>query len=122
MSERLHGVPTPEGEYFDSGRFAGLSFVLGVVAVIALVLCAVGAVVNPQQFGYSWLFAFAFFFTLCASCFLWTIVHHRTDAEWRVVLRRQLESLSALLTVLASLLGTSLLLRHNLYLCIACLR
>ncbi len=53
MSERLHGVPTPEGEYFDSGRFAGLSFVLGVVAVIALVLCAVGAIVNPHQFGYS---------------------------------------------------------------------
>ena len=51
MSERLHGVPTPEGEYFDSGRFAGLSFVLGVVAVIALVLCAVGAIVNPHQFG-----------------------------------------------------------------------
>ena|SRR2546429_3057655 len=60
MSERLHGVPTPEGEYFDSGRFAGLSFVLGVVAVIALVLCAVGAIVHPHQFGYSWLLLLRF--------------------------------------------------------------
>ncbi len=115
MSERLHGVPTPEGEYFDSGRFAGLSFVLGVVAVIALVLCAVGAIVNPHQFGYSWLFAFAFFFTLCAGCFFWTIVHHATDAEWSVVVRRQLENLAALLTVLALLFVPILLLRHHLF-------
>jgi len=115
MSERLHGVPTPEGEYFDSGRFTGLSFVLGVVAVIALVLCAVGAIVNPHQFGYSWLFAFAFFFTLCAGCFFWTIVHHATDAEWSVVVRRQLENLGALLTVLALLFVPILLLRHHLF-------
>jgi hypothetical protein len=115
MSERLHGVPTPEGEYFDSGRFAGLSFVLGVVAVIALVLCAVGAIVNPHQFGYSWLFAFAFFFTLCAGCFFWTIVHHATDAEWSVVVRRQLENLAALLTVLALLFVPILLLRHHVF-------
>src|SRR5213594_4370182 len=115
MSERLHGVPTPEGEYFDSGRFAGLSFVLGVVAVIALVLCAVGAIVNPHQFSYSWLFAFAFFFTLCAGCFFWTIVHHATDAEWTVVVRRQLENIAALLTVLALLFVPILLLRHHLY-------
>ncbi len=115
MSERLHGVPTPEGEYFDSGRFTGLSFVLRVVAVIALVLCAVGAIVNPHQFGYSWLFAFAFFFTLCAGCFFWTIVHHATDAEWSVVVRRQLENLGALLTVLALLFVPILLLRHHLF-------
>src|SRR5437879_8063683 len=115
MSERLHGVPTPEGEYFDSGRFAGLSFVLGVVAVIALVLCAIGAIVNPHQFSYSWLFAFAFFFTLCAGCFFWTIVHHATDAEWSVAVRRQLENLAALLAVLALLFVPILLLRHHLY-------
>jgi hypothetical protein len=115
MSERLDGVPTPEGEYFDSGRFAGISFVLGVVAVIALVLCAIGAIVNPHQFGYSWLFAFAFFFTLCAGCFFWTIVHHATDAEWSVVVRRQLENLAALLTVLALLFIPILVLRHHLF-------
>src|SRR5213082_2712148 len=115
MSERLHGVPTPEGEYFDSGRFTGLSFVLGVVAVIALVLCAVGAIVNPHQFGHSWLFAFAFFFTLCAGCFFWTIVHHVTDAEWTVVVRCQLENIAALLAVLALLFVPILLLRHHLY-------
>src|SRR5438552_16453936 len=115
MSERLQTVPTPEGEYFESSRFAGLSFLLGLIAVIALVLCVVGAVVNPHQFSYSWLFAFAFFFTLCAGCFFWTIVHHATDAEWSVVVRRQLENIAALLVVLALLFVPILLLRHHLY-------
>jgi len=115
MSERSEGLPTPEGEYFESSRFAGLSFVLGVVAVIALVLCLVGAFVSPHQFSYSWLFAFGFFFTICAGCFFWTIVHHATDAEWSVVVRRQLENIAALLTVLAVLFVPILLLRHHLY-------
>jgi hypothetical protein len=115
MSERSETLPTPEGEYFESSRFAGLSFVLGVVAVIALVLCVVGAFVSPHQFSYSWLFAFGFFFTLCAGCFFWTIVHHATDAEWSVVVRRQLENIGALLTVLAVLFVPILLLRHHLY-------
>jgi hypothetical protein len=114
MSERSH-TPNPEGEYFESSRTAGLSFVLGLVAIISLVLCAVGAFVSPHQFSYSWLFAFAFFFTLCAGCFFWTIVHHATDAEWTVVVRRQLENIGALLTVLALLFIPILLLRHHLY-------
>jgi hypothetical protein len=115
MSERSQAVPTPEGEYFERSRFAGLSLVLGVIALVALVLCAVGAFVDPHQFSYSWLFAFAFFFTLCAGCFFWTIVHHATDAEWSVVVRRQLENLAALLVVLALLFVPILLLRHHLY-------
>src|SRR5437867_8388393 len=115
MSERSHTVPAPEGEYFESSRFAGLSFLLGLIAVIALLLCAVGAVVNPHQFSYSWLFAFAFFFTLCAGCFFWTIVHHATDADWSVVVRRQLENIAALLVVLALFFVPILLLRHHLY-------
>jgi hypothetical protein len=115
MSERSQAVPTPEGEYFDRSRFAGLSLLLGVIALVALVLCAVGAFVDPHQFSYSWLFAFAFFFTLCAGCFFWTIVHHATDAEWSVVVRRQLENLAALLVILALLFVPILLLRHHLY-------
>src|SRR5947199_10788716 len=115
MSERSQTVPTPEGEYFEGNRFAGLSFLLGLTAFVALALCVVGAIVNPHQFSYSWLFAFAFFFTLCVGCFFWTIVHHATDAEWSVVVRRQLENLAALLVVLALLFVPILLLRHHLF-------
>ena len=115
MSERSQTIPTPEGEYFESSRFTGLSFVLGLIAAVALALSVVGAFVNPHQLSYSWLFAFAFFFTLCAGCFFWTIVHHATDAEWSVVVRRQLENMGALLVILAFLFVPILLLRHHLY-------
>jgi hypothetical protein len=115
MSDRPHDLPAPEGEYFESNRFAGLSVLLAGIAFVALVLCVVGAAIEPQQFSYSWLFAFAFFFTLCAGCFFWTIVHHATDAEWSVVVRRQLETVASLLAVMALFFIPVLLLRHHLY-------
>src|SRR5438105_10183081 len=115
MSERSQTVPVPEGEYFESSRFSGVSFLLGLTAAVALALCVLGALVNPHQLSYSWLFAFAFFFTLCAGCFFWTIVHYATDAEWSVVVRRQLENIAVLLGVLALFFVPILLLRHHLY-------
>lgn len=115
MSDRLHNAPTPEGEYFESGRFVGLSVLLGVVAFVALALCGAGAVIDPKQFSYSWLFAFAFFFTLCAGCFFWTIVHYATDAAWTVVVRRQLENICVLFAILAIFFIPIFLLRHYLY-------
>jgi hypothetical protein len=115
MSERSQVPPVPEGEYFESNRFAGLSVLLGLIALIALLLCVLGAAIAPAQFSFSWLFAFAFYFTLCAGCFFWTIVHHATDAEWSVVVRRQLENIAVLLAVLAVFFLPILLLRHHLY-------
>jgi hypothetical protein len=115
MSERLTNAPAPEGEYFESGRFAGLSVLLGVIAFVALALCGAGAAIDPQQFSYSWLFAFGFFFTLFAGCFFWTIVHYATDAAWTVVVRRQLENLAVLVGVLAVFFIPILLLRKHLY-------
>jgi hypothetical protein len=115
MSDRLHNGSTPEGEYFESGRFAGLSVLLGVVAFVALALCGAGAAIDPKQLSFSWLFAFGFFFTLCAGCFFWTIVHYATDAEWTVVVRRQLENIAVLVAVLAIFFIPILLLRQHLY-------
>ncbi|HXX41164.1 MAG TPA: hypothetical protein VEI58_02745 [Chthoniobacterales bacterium] len=115
MSERSNIPPAPEGEYFESNRFAGLSIVLGMIAFVALALCAVGVVMQPAQLSFSWLFAFAFYFTLCAGCFFWTIVHHATDAEWSVVVRRQLENIAVLIGVMAVFFIPILLLRHHLY-------
>src|SRR5438046_10443394 len=116
MSERSQAVPKPEGEYFESSRFASLSFLLGLIAVVALALCAVGAFLNPHQFSYSWLFAFAFFFTLCAGSFFWTIVHHATDADWSVVVRRLLANNTALRVVLALVFAAVLRVRHHVLL------
>src|ERR1700732_5220774 len=115
MSDRSQTPPTPEGEYFESNRFGGLSALLALIALVALALCGAGAAIDPHQFSFSWLFAFAFYFTLCAGCFFWTIVHHATDAEWSVVVRRQLENIALLVAVLALFFITVLVLRHHLY-------
>ena len=115
MSDRSQALPAPEGEYFEGNRFAGLSLLFGLVAFVALALSVVGAMINPHQFSFSWLFAFAFFFTLCAGCLFWTIVHYATDAEWSVVVRRQLENIAVLLAVMAVFFLPILFLRHHLY-------
>ncbi len=115
MSERAQGMPTPEGEYFEANRFSGLQLLLAVGAVVALILCLIGAFISPLQFSFSWLFGFIFFFTLCCGCLFWTIVHHATDAEWTVVVRRQLENMALLLIALAVFAIPILLLRHQLF-------
>src|ERR1700730_16513336 len=114
MSERSE-VPAPEGEHVETSRFGGLSILLAVIAVVGIGIGVVGAIVDPGQFAFSFLFAFAFYFTLCAGCVFWTIVHHVTDAEWSVVVRRQLENIASLLAVMALFFVTVLVLRHHLY-------
>ena len=115
MSERADVVPTPEGEYIEKNRFAPLSFLLAIAAVVGLGLSVVGAFVSPEQFSFSWLFAFAFYFTILAGCFFWIIVHHVVDAEWSVVIRRQLENLALLLAVMAVFFIPIVIFRHHIY-------
>jgi hypothetical protein len=59
--------------------------------------------VDPNQFAFSYLFAFVFFLTICMGGLFWTLVHHAVDAEWSVVVRRQMENLASLLVVMAVL-------------------
>src|SRR3954464_15080701 len=115
MSERSDIVPAPEGEYVEPSRFAPLSFLFAILAVIGLGLSVVGAIMSPHQFSFSWLFAFAFYFTILAGCFFWIIVHHVVDAEWSVVVRRQLENLALLLAVMAIFFIPIVIYRHHLY-------
>src|ERR1035441_1849913 len=74
MSDRSQALPAPEGEFVETSRFGGLSILFALLALVGLGLGVVGAMVDPAQFSFSWLFAFAFFFTLCAGCFFWTLV------------------------------------------------
>jgi hypothetical protein len=115
MSERSQVMPAPEGEYFEPARFSGLSLLLAGGAVVGLVLCLFGALKDQPQFSFSWLFGFFYFFTLCCGCLFWTIVHHATDAEWSVVVRRQLENMGLLLFALFLFAIPILILRHHLF-------
>jgi hypothetical protein len=115
MSERSDVVPVPEGEFVEPNRFSGLSVILALLGLVGLGLSVVGACVSPHQFSFSWLFAFAFFFTLIAGSFFWIIVHHVTDAEWSVVVRRQLENLALLMPLMAVFFIPIILFRHHIY-------
>ena len=93
----------PQPEYFDykhvGGRFLGL---VGM-GVLAFIIVLIGALFDIRQFAFSYLFAYAFFFTICMGALFWTLVHHAVDAEWSVVVRRQLENIASLLIVMAIL-------------------
>jgi len=92
MSERSQIVPAPEASISNKSlqRF--------ILAARRRSRCRALALSDRRpkgqpQFSFSWLFGFFYFFTLCCGCLFWTIVHHATDAEWSVVVRRQLENI-----------------------------
>jgi hypothetical protein len=101
MKPFFHDEPQPE--FFDykhvGGRFLGLVW----MAAVAFAVLLAGAFLNTEQFAFSYLFAYAFFFTICMGGLFWTLVHHAVDAEWSVVVRRQLENIASLFVVMAVL-------------------
>jgi len=80
----------------DAGIWFGVFVVLGLVGLGA---SAIGAIFNVQQFGFSWLVACMYFFTLTSGALFWVLVHHATDAEWSVLVRRVLENEAVLVPV-----------------------
>jgi hypothetical protein len=97
MSDHVPSAPKPE--VFNSVD-AGIWFpVFAGAGVIGLLVSLIGAFVSPQQFGFSWLVACMYFFTLTVGALFWVLVHHATDAEWSVLVRRVLENLATLVPV-----------------------
>ena len=90
-------IPQPKAETFDQKHVGGVKTVLLALGMAGLAGSALLGMRNHEQFAYSWLFAFTYFFTLCVGCLFWTLVHHATDAEWSVVVRRVLENVAALI-------------------------
>lgn len=85
------------GEFYDWKRALRPAAGLAGSMLLGCMICVLGVIVDPRQFAFSWLFAFAFFFTVSAGALVWILVHHAVDAEWSVVVRRQLENLAGLL-------------------------
>ncbi|MEI6279123.1 MAG: hypothetical protein WCQ16_07045 [Verrucomicrobiae bacterium] len=88
---------------FDYKHVGGHFLGLVATALAANAAIFAGAAFDPKQFAFSYLFAFMFFFTICLGGLFWILVHHAVDAEWSVVVRRQLENLASLLAVMAVL-------------------
>jgi hypothetical protein len=68
-----------------------------VLMVIGGILSVIGLIVNPAEFGYSWLTAFMFFLTLSLGALFLVMIHHLTDAGWSVATRRFCEHIASLL-------------------------
>ena len=93
MSEHAH---IPEAEKFDTAKLGGLPNLLLIAGGVGLALTAVGAFISPQSFAYTYLFAFSVFFTMIVGAAFWNCLHHATDSEWSVVVRRQMENIASL--------------------------
>jgi hypothetical protein len=98
-----HHEVKPQPERFQAGSAGPLPGIFLGAGILGIGASIAGAFTNSQQFAYSWLFAFFYFFTLCAGSLFWILVHHATDAEWSVVVRRVLETKAVLIWLLAPL-------------------
>jgi hypothetical protein len=100
-----HDLHPPEAEKFsikDAGKLPNLLLAVGAAGIgVSLV----GLFVESwrQQLAFSWLFAFTYFFIICLGCMFWNCLHHATDSEWSVVIRRQVENLASLFPYFAAL-------------------
>ena len=86
---------SPKVEFFRTNNLGSVFFGLlafggGALAIFVIAIW----VAAPRQILFSLLFAFSYFFTLAAGSLFWILVHHSTDAEWSVVVRRVLETLA----------------------------
>lgn len=99
MSDHQPDSPQTFDYKHVGGRFLGLV----AAALVAYIAIFVGAGYDPAQFAFSYLFAFTFFLTICMGGLFWVLVHHAVDAEWSVVVRRQLENIASLLPVMGLL-------------------
>ncbi len=101
MSDHSHHTPPPE--LFDYIHLGGRLLGLTAVAVVSFIIVLIGDYFDSRQFAFSYLFAYTFFFTICMGGMFWTLVHHAVDAEWSVVVRRQMENMASLMLVMGVL-------------------
>jgi hypothetical protein len=98
-TESSHLIP----EQFDQARGRRLSASSFGVAAAGFLVSAIGLLNSREQFAFSWLFAFFAVFAICVGGLFWTILHHATDSEWSVLVRRQMENIAAVIPALSIL-------------------
>ncbi len=87
----------------ESGFWAGAWRYPAVLAVVGLVLAAIGFGADPDRFGYSYLFAVMSVLTLVFGGMFLVLIEHFTAGHWGVTTRRIAEVLMAGAPVVAVL-------------------
>jgi hypothetical protein len=81
----------------DAGRFGTIALGVGIAGIAG---CIGAYFVDPKQFFFAYLTAFAFWVSLGLGGLFFTMIHHLVDATWSVVLRRLVETLAYTLPIL----------------------
>jgi hypothetical protein len=74
-----------------------------VVGSLALLLCLVGALLNPTQFFYSYLFSYLLWLGLALGSLALLMLHHLVGGIWGFVIQRFLETGARMLPLMALL-------------------
>jgi len=101
MSHHHHTEITPD--YFSKSKAKGLAAVSAIVGIIFLAVSLGYGLLfegRQDQLAFSGLFAIIYFFTIACGALFWVFVHHATDAEWSVLVRRQWENIAVLIPVI----------------------
>ncbi|MFH1699381.1 MAG: hypothetical protein ABIE07_02240 [Candidatus Zixiibacteriota bacterium] len=96
----------------DAGHLGKTALTLGIAG---LVVSLIGYFVDNDQFFFSYLTSFAFWFTLSAGALFFAMVHHLTGATWSVVLRRLTENIMLMLPLMIIFFLPILFGAHSLY-------
>ena len=76
---------------------------VGLLVIVALLACVVGAVYQSEQFFRSYLFSYLFYIGLTLGCLALLMLQYLTGGSWGIVIRRVTESATRTLPWLALL-------------------
>ena len=83
----------------EAGRWATGRNVLFFAALLSIVACATGYLLEPERFFRSYLVAFSFTAAIGLAAFFFVMVQYLTGSAWSVVLRRIMENIMVTLPV-----------------------
>ncbi|MFC1729469.1 hypothetical protein ACFL6I_03940 [candidate division KSB1 bacterium] len=72
-----------------------------ITGIAGIALSIIGLFTNQQQFFFSYLTAFVFWWTLSMGGLFFTMLHHLTNSTWSIVLRRISETIMMTIPVMA---------------------
>lgn len=96
MSAHSSTIHLPSAERLKPGKFP-LTALFAGLSLLGIVLSIIAALVDKEQFAYSYFFAFYYFFTIALGSFFWVVLHYACDSAWSVIIRRTWENILALL-------------------------
>lgn len=96
------------GEKFDPAKSSKLIGALGGAGLLGLLGSVYFFIRQPDEFAYSWLFAFFFAFTFVVGGVFWILLHNASNSGWGVSVRRLFEHLASMVPVVL-VLGIPLL-------------